>query len=401
MRGNIAARFARADRDLIERPVAARAGCWLTEGVNTLVDPQKDLAYYYPAWGWSRWSMSESSIKNLILFFDGVAVFVPSSRKGEPFQADPALVSEMSRLGLFTILEAEALLDRPAAEELASRLVDLIETGVFDNLPEQIGHARDRIRQQRTKGGMGIVPAAGEIDSIARLSMYQLGMADDPGLANMIHTEFRNRDLAGPIDSTGVFIVDPAVAVVVRILLAQLVRVLAARHALTLHPVTDNPDLHDALVELLGLPTLPSAASIATLDAQTVGVDLTAVPFDEVLGFKADHDLDLRAYVRDLRRFLHDVASLTVEDRQSEILDRQAEIRDTAARIRRSAENAWKRPAVFGLSLAGAAWTLKSGDFLGGLLSLGAAALGPDSRDDEQAGAFSYLMKGATRFGGT
>jgi DNA mismatch repair protein MutH len=52
---------------------------------------------------------------------------------------------------------------------------------------------------------------------------------------------------------------------------------------LDLSPVTDRLDVVRALQELLSLPTAPSAGSVVSFDLAHVGMDLSAVPVNEVL----------------------------------------------------------------------------------------------------------------------
>jgi hypothetical protein len=79
--------------------------------------------------------------------------------------------------------------------------------------------------------------------------------------------------------------------------------------------------------------------------------------------------------------------------------DRLEEIRDIAADLKTLSRKVWKRPASFALSIAGAAWTLKSGDPIGALLAAGAAILGAgDAKNEAETGAYSYLFRAATKY---
>ncbi|HYY28892.1 MAG TPA: hypothetical protein VE860_13140 [Chthoniobacterales bacterium] len=65
-------------------------------------------------------------------------------------------------------------------------------------------------------------------------------------------------------------------------LLAQILRSSGQRLRADLQPVTDRSELIDALVGLLSLPTSPSSGHVVPFDLATVGVDLSAVPMDEI-----------------------------------------------------------------------------------------------------------------------
>jgi hypothetical protein len=63
-------------------------------------------------------------------------------------------------------------------------------------------------------------------------------------------------------------------------------------------------------------------------------------------------------------------------------------------------QKAWKKTAAFALSLAGAAWTLKTGDAVGAMLAGASAAAGLAGDNDTTVSAYSYLFETGVRFGG-
>jgi hypothetical protein len=90
-----------------------------------------ELAFYYPnpMWLHGDW------IKNLLLFFDGVALLVPDYMCERPYELDPALVSGLEEAGLLEILEPETFIDKTAAEGLATAMTDLLASGALDGIP--------------------------------------------------------------------------------------------------------------------------------------------------------------------------------------------------------------------------------------------------------------------------
>jgi hypothetical protein len=56
----------------------------------------KEIAYYYPNPMWDRGDW----VKNLILFFDGVALLVPEYMKDKPRILDPAIVAGLEQHNL-------------------------------------------------------------------------------------------------------------------------------------------------------------------------------------------------------------------------------------------------------------------------------------------------------------
>src|SRR4051794_9329180 len=92
-----------------------------------------DVAYYYPA---PYWSEQEAAwIKSLLLFFDRVAILLPSYMSDRPAAANPSLVEPLEDRGLLQVLDPADWVDQIVTEELATVIVDLLVAGVFDDLP--------------------------------------------------------------------------------------------------------------------------------------------------------------------------------------------------------------------------------------------------------------------------
>jgi hypothetical protein len=70
------------------------------------IRPEKpELAFYYPnpMWHSGGWA------KNLILFFDGIALLVPEYMRDRPFEIDPAIATGLHENGLLRILETRVI----------------------------------------------------------------------------------------------------------------------------------------------------------------------------------------------------------------------------------------------------------------------------------------------------
>jgi len=104
---------------------------------------------------------------------------------------------------------------------------------------------------------------------------------------------------------------------------------------------------------------------------------------DEVLAFRRENLKEHRAYSRAVRKFVNELAQMPEKERAKALKDRLEEIRDIAADLKTLSRKVWKRPASFALSIAGAAWTLKTGDPIGALLAAGAAILGAGDAKNE------------------
>ena len=323
----------------------------------------REVAFYYPGhlWHHTDW------IKTLLLFFDGIGLLVPEYKKGEPEARDPVLAGPLRDRGLLHYLVADEAVDKQATEQLATAIANFIASGAFDSL------ARDGT-------------------AFHEISMSRMGYYGDRGLAQMLFEELESQGLARK-SKDGVSIpLHPAVRYVILVLLAQILRPRGPSMGLDLSPATDQFRIVRALTEFLDLPEAPSAGRVVAFDLQTVSVDLSSVPLDEVLGFRSENRAAHQKYARSVRDFARQLSLMPEVERQAAFTDRQAEIEDLASDLRRKARKAWRRPASFALGLAGAAWTYSTGNPIGALLAAGALAARGLSENDKEAGAFSYLF---------
>ncbi len=337
---------------------------------STLTNATPEIAFYYPDPVWHRGDW----VKNLILFFDGIALLVPEYIRDKPFYSDPAIAEGLDQHGLLHIIEPEKVVDKNATEELAMAMTDIIVSGALDKL-------------------------ASEGTRFHELSWSRLGYQGDAGLAQMIFEELKSRNLAKD-SADGVSIpMHPMVRSLVLVLLAQILRPKGKQVGLDLYPATDRPEIQRALKELLSLPNVPSAGHVVTLDLQSVGVDLSSIPIDEVLGYRKEHLLDYRRYARNVRQFVRDLSLMSEEERAIALRDRQEELEDLATGLRNTAQRAWKKPVSFALSIAGAIWKITRGDILGGLLASGSSVTGAELIRKGETGAYSYLFDAHSSLG--
>jgi hypothetical protein len=182
------------------------------------------------------------------------------------------------------------------------------------------------------------------------------------------------------------------------VLLAQILREPGKEQGLNLHPATDRPNTLEALKDVLGSPVLPSAGHVVSLDLEAVRVDLGPIPFDEVLAFRAENGAKFRQYSADLRSFLAQLSLASPEAREAELRLRQEQIHDAAADLAKTARQAWKQPLTFALGIAGAAWAIKTGDLVTGIISAGTAIAGASAAGQAEANAYSYLFDARAKF---
>jgi hypothetical protein len=331
---------------------------------------KKELAYYYPNPFWQDGDW----IKNLVLFFDGVAVLVPEYMRERFEQSDYAIVAGLREHGLLHIIDPAKAVNAAATEQLAKALLEVISSGALDSM-------------------------TGEDHEFHELSSSRVGFNGDVRIARDLLLELQKRKLAR--DSTdGVSIpMHPQVRYLILILLSQILRPSGAELGAVLNPVTDSPQIVSSLEGLLSFNAEAAArGSVVSFDMNTVGVDVGSFPLDEVLSYKKENRKELTQYQRKVRLFATELSRLPAEARETTFEERQQELNDLSADLRKASRQAWRKPASFALSMTGAAWSALTGNPVGAMLSVSAAALGYSGSTKPKLGAYSYVFRAARRF---
>jgi hypothetical protein len=331
---------------------------------------QKELAFYYPnpMWHHGDW------IKNLVLFFDGIALLVPNYMKERPEEIDAPIVVGLREHGLLEIIEPETAVDKAATEKLAMAMTDIITSGALDNLAKQ-----------KT--------------AFHELSSSRLGYYGDDGLYGMIFEELKARGLARDSEDGVSIPMHPMVRSLVLVLLSQILRPYGEKIGAELSPVTDSARIVGALSEILSLQHGPSSGSVVEFDLNTVTVDLGAIPIDEVLAFRKENLKAHKHYSLSVRKFAMELSRMPQEDQVVAFDLRQAELNAIADDLRGKARKAWKKPASFGLTLIGAAVSAVSSP-IGAIIRTASAVAGYEQSKSANMGAYSYLFNARGRFGG-
>ena len=290
-----------------------------------------EVAYYYPP---PFWGDSESGwAKSLLLFFDRLAILLPGYMHGRHAVADPATVLPLEERGLLQVLEPNEWVDAQMAEQLAEVMVELLINDAFDGLTSD--------------------------HPFQELSQSRIGYGADVGLAEMLVEELQSRDLARPSEDGLSIPLHPVVRMTILVILGQLSRVAGVRRELVIHPVTNCQNAVSDLMRTLAREPLPSAGRMIALDLEPVSLDLSSIPIDDILSFRAEHGDGHRAYMRDLGRFMTELASIDdPHTRERLLIERREEIADNARNLQRSARQSLGRNLTsVSLGLAGAAWS--------------------------------------------
>jgi hypothetical protein len=337
---------------------------------DTAANTKRELAFYYPnpMWSYGDW------IKNLILFFDGIALLVPDYMKERPEELDKPIVVGLKEYGLLEIIEPEKAVDKAATEKLALAMTDIITSGVLDEL------AKDET-------------------AFHELSMSRLGYIGDEGLYRMIFEELKKRGLAKDSKDKVSIPMHPKVRSLVLVLLSQILRPYGTVINANLSPATDRGNLVRALSELLSLKVAPSEGSVVEFDLNTVTVDLGPIPFDEVLDFRRKNLDAHKHYMLSVRKFAMELSRMPEEERKVAFDLRQTELNDLASDLRNRARKSWKKPSSFALTLAGTALSVVTAP-LATAIKMASSLVGYQGGRNVDTGAYSYLFNAQTRFGG-
>ena len=331
---------------------------------------KREIAFYYPnpVWTYPDW------VKNLALFFDGIALLVPDYMKERPEEIDRPIVVGLKEKGLLEIIEPEKAVDKSATERLASAMTDIIASGGLDDLSK-------------------------EDTAFHAISMSRLGSYGDRGLYKMIFEELKQRGLAKESEDNVSIPMHPMVRSLVLVLLAQILRPYGSTINANLSPATDLGSMVNALSELLSLRMRPSAGAVVEFDLNTVSVDLGPVPFDEVLDFRQQNLDAHKRYMLSVRQFAMELSQMSGEEREVAFDIRQDKLNELASDLRKRGRKLWRRPASFALTATGAAFSPLNPIF-GAVLTIAGGLMGSTGTSEADDGVYSYLFRAHSRWRG-
>ena len=330
-----------------------------------------DVAFYYPGPYWS----SSDWIKNLVLFFDGIAMLIPDYMDDHSSFDDYPIVAALKENGLFNIVRPETAVGKNETEALSGALTDIISSGGLDHLV-QVTTSKDR-----------------EELRFGSLSMSRLGYSGSEELATVIFKQLKQRGLARDSEDGVSVPMHRTVRTLILVLLSQILRGKGEEMGVTLSPVTDRRNLIFALKDVISAPTEPPGiGDIVSFDLGVVGVDLSSVPIDEILDFRQQYCSAHRDYRLSILKFGHELSNLEMEDREAAFERRQEELDAKAQALCKTNWKAWKKPATFTLSAATAVLAAESGNPTSAAIASLLAMVGVIPEGSKEGSVYSYLM---------
>lgn len=335
-----------------------------------------DFAFYYPGQYW----LNVDWAKNLVCFFDGIAMLIPEHMPDYFRSDDDPIVSSLKDENLFHVIRPEKVVDNQATEKLAEAFNEIIASGRLDHL---INRGHQNFRQS----------------DFSSLSRSRLGYYGNQELADSIFQGLKSRGLADDSEDGITIPMHRTARSLILVLLAHILKPKGEDMGITLSPATDQRHLINALGEILKSESSPPASGdIVSFDIEVVGVDFGPVPMDEILDFRQQHYHQHQGYILSVRKFARELSLMPPDEREASFEQRREELKALSHDLRRIYRGSWKIPFSFGIGLAGAAWAANQGDPIAGALAALAAvpALIPDK--PKEVGVYSYLISAKQNF---
>lgn len=324
-----------------------------------------EFAFYYPGQYWHDLDW----IKNLVCFFDGIAMLVPDYMPDVKSFDDYPLAASLKERDMLRIIRPEQVVDSKATQKLHAALSKILDSGALEALV-----------------------ADGETN-FGSLSMSRLGFYGNRKMAEDILDMLKKRGWATNSKDGASIPMHSVVRALILVLLAQILRAVGDDMEITLSPATDQRTLVDALMEVIAsdCASAPTNADIVAFDMATVGVDLSTMPLDELLDYRKQYRHQHRDYILAMRKFARELSEMPHDEKTAAFEQRQRQLDDLAQQLRNDSRRSWKKQASLALALVGATWTAATSDPIAAALA-GATAIYGFSRDRSETGVYSYLF---------
>lgn len=297
-----------------------------------------------------------------MLFFDGIALALPSAKADRLIESSPVLAQPLAELGLLRNYDPNILLKpSPQSSNAVRHLREVDE--ILARIPENQNPSRKDLRKIR------------RIIEASSLSQAWTNYVRKIDLAweKYGDTAANNQALA-----------------------IAIVSILVRRNVVdvAIQPVIENANAEAFVAMMIGSHD-DGRAKIVVGDLAQIGIDLSAIPLDEVLDFRSKYGSEYRRYASDVRKFILELSLMNEADRHYALIDRRADLDDRAQQLRKIGRISFARQAIsFGFGAAGAAWTLVHGDAWGAAFAACAASAGLTRQNPEPIGAgYTYILR--------
>ncbi|MCC6425616.1 MAG: hypothetical protein IT435_02225 [Phycisphaerales bacterium] len=337
-----------------------------TGGTDTHAVPSAlaRTAYYTDGIAWGRFNWP----KSMLLFFEKVAVLVPDAEQDSFERSDEAVIAGLREHDVLRVL----------------RPTDLVDSNASNRIIKQVRDAANKI------------PDAADPDAPMLLYLEKLGNGPEAEQVKELANQLHEAGVAKPFVYGQSMIIRPGLGYLVLDAIAREASRTGQRLGLDLHPSRCVGTQRDLFPVHRRIDMCPGATVVHT-DLEEVGVDLGSVPIGEILDFKKQNADLLDRYRVGLREFSSRLAEAPFPDRDILLRERRESIRETQDQLK-SAYRDWRKLAAIGLGLGGVAWTVSTGDLVGGGLALGAAGIEMLPSSGPLPTRLTYLVKAAQTF---
>jgi hypothetical protein len=336
---------------------------------------KKRYAYYAPDWIWPE--KDTDYMKQMLFFFDGVAMSLPRKYFEMSVEQSPVLAQPLLERGLLINADPAEVLDSTTSDTLTEAVQEVADA--LDGLSKRgVGIARSHLVSPRSASGSkaienmirrGIIerPFNHLEDDLVYVSA-EMRVAVLYLYAQALHTSTNKRDQGPTIDPVG-------------------------RSSYWARPDKKF---------IASLSVAARADRLSSFDDTTeeieIPLDLSKATLDDILEFREANASDLRHYLKTLKAYAHELAES--ENPEAVRKERAQEIEDYNANLRSKTRHSKSRAVMsFGISAMGATWTLKTGDPGGAIFALLSAAAGiPRNEAAHEITSYSYLAKIQRRF---
>ena len=331
-----------------------------------------DIAFYYPGQYWSE----PDWVKNLVLFFDGIGMLIPSYMPDQGRWDDVPVIESLKDRGLFRVIRPEEHVGPEETSALATAIQNIADSGGLDPLTHRSGQSAFR-------------------SEFGSLSMSRMGFFGDHAMAEGIFHSLRERGLATESEDGVSIPLHREVRGLILVLLSQIIKSREDSMGLTLSPATDQARFVRALNEVITnvSSASPTVADVVSFDMHVVGINLSSIPIDDVLAFREEHYPQHRDYRLAVRKFARELSEMPSEERPAVFEQREEKLRDAAHQLRQEHLSAWKQGTTFALGLAGAALNFFTGNIPGAAVAGTSAALNAFGGRAVDLGCYSYLFE--------
>lgn len=320
-------------------------------------------------------------VKTMLVFFDGIAVLVPSHRHRLPDKDvdDPYLAEALEERRLITYLTPEELITEDSVRAMLA---------LVDALPRRAALVEGRSYEPH----FGLYNE--QTNTLVGGKFGYRGRYSHVGRAILAILQDKGWLTESVIE--GVYKAGSDASERLLGLLAFLLSNDGGQLGLSLQPVVK--DMHSLRTMLEDIrPSVPvlrdTMSEFVASDMAKVPIDTSRAPLDEVLAFKQAHGAAYRTYVRDLRAFIADLGSIAQADRPRFIRDRSEQLRDAKAELRRYSMRSWRRPlASLTFGIGGASVSLAHGNPEAAGFAL-ASALAGFRRQKAPGSVYSYVFE--------